>query len=174
MYTPFGFYLFACQFVHLHVIEWNDVYRFSSAITELPCKGVYIYIVRDSSAVRLAGSVGRQRALHKENSGFASPTLGRHISTFRAYRILFSIRNPYINRFINHFLFIHNHLTLRKWFETFLSNTFCIISFCSDLSCRWNCRIRLNVSSSMWFECCLRMQIMFQIITVLNFMLILC
>ena len=48
--------------------------------------------------------------------------------------------------------------------KSFLSNTFCIISFCSDLSCRWNCRIRLNVSSSMWFECCLRMQIMLQII----------
>jgi hypothetical protein len=27
-----------------------------------------------------------------------------------------------------------------------------------------SCRIRLNVSSSMWFECCLRMQIMLQII----------
>jgi hypothetical protein len=26
-----------------------------------------------------------------------------HISTFRGYRILFSIRNPYINRFTNHF-----------------------------------------------------------------------
>jgi hypothetical protein len=37
------------------------------------------------------------------NSGFTSPTLGRHISTFRGYRILFSIRNPYINRFTNHF-----------------------------------------------------------------------
>ena len=23
--------------------------------------------------------------------------------------------------------------------ESFLSNTFCIISICSDLSCRWNC-----------------------------------
>ena len=34
---------------------------------------------------------------------FASPTLGQHISTFRGYRILFSIRNPYINRFTNHF-----------------------------------------------------------------------
>jgi hypothetical protein len=43
------------------------------------------------------------RAIHTENSGFASPTLGRHISTFRGYRILFSIRNPYINRFTNHF-----------------------------------------------------------------------
>jgi hypothetical protein len=27
----------------------------------------------------------------------------RHISTFRGYRILFSIINPYINRFANHF-----------------------------------------------------------------------
>jgi hypothetical protein len=41
--------------------------------------------------------MGRQNALHKENSGFAAPTLGRHI------QILFSIRNPYINRFTNHF-----------------------------------------------------------------------
>jgi hypothetical protein len=37
--------------------------------------------------------VGRQRAIHTENSGFASPTLDQHISTFRGYRILFSIRN---------------------------------------------------------------------------------
>ena len=46
--------------------------------------------------------------------------------------------------------------------EFFLSNTFCIISFYSDLSCRWNClscRIRF-ISSPMWFVCCcLRMQI---------------
>jgi hypothetical protein len=51
----------------------------------------------------LAVAVGRQRAIHTENSGVASPTLGRHISTFCGYRILFSIRNPYINRFTNHF-----------------------------------------------------------------------
>ena len=65
-------------------------------------------LVRDSTAVRrlfvrLAGAVGRQSALHKENSGFAAPTLGRHISTFRGYRMLFSIRNPYINRLTNDF-----------------------------------------------------------------------
>jgi hypothetical protein len=58
-----------------------------------------LILVQDSSAVRrlfvrLVGAVGRQSALHKENSGFAIPTLGRHISTFRGYRILFSIRNP--------------------------------------------------------------------------------
>ena len=67
-------------------------------------------LVRDSSAgrrlfVRLAGAVGRQSALHKENSGFAAPTPGRHISTFRGYQILFSIRNPYINRFTQSFFY---------------------------------------------------------------------
>jgi hypothetical protein len=51
----------------------------------------------------LAGAVGHQSALHKKNSGFAAPTLGRHSSTFRGSRILFSIRNPYINHFTNHF-----------------------------------------------------------------------
>jgi hypothetical protein len=65
-------------------------------------------VVRDSSAVRrhyifLLRAVGHQRAIHTENSGFASPTLGQHISMFRGYRILFSIRNPYINRFTNNF-----------------------------------------------------------------------
>ena len=75
-------------------------------------------LVRDSSAVRrlfvrLAGAVGRQSALHKENSGFAAPTLGRHISTFRCYRILLSIRNPYINRFTNHFS-IHSVTRLQQ------------------------------------------------------------
>jgi hypothetical protein len=47
-------------------------------------------------------AVGRQSTLHKENNGFAAPTLGRHISTFRGYRILFSIQNRYIIRFTNH------------------------------------------------------------------------
>jgi hypothetical protein len=55
------------------------------------------------SVVEKENLVERQSALHKENSGFATPTLGRHISTFRGYRILFSIRNPYINRSTNHF-----------------------------------------------------------------------
>jgi hypothetical protein len=40
-----------------------------------------------------ARAVERQSAIYTENSGFASPTLGQHISTFRGYRILFSIRN---------------------------------------------------------------------------------
>jgi hypothetical protein len=42
-------------------------------------------------------------AVGKKTYGFASPTLGRHISTFRGYQILFSIRDPYINRFTDHF-----------------------------------------------------------------------
>jgi hypothetical protein len=70
---------------------------------------MYIYLpailVRDSSDgfYGFAVAVGRQRALHMENSGFASPTLGQHISTFHGYQILFSIRNLYINRFTDHF-----------------------------------------------------------------------
>ena len=80
-------------------------------------------LVRDSSDarrlfVRLAGAVGRQSALHKENSGFAAPTLGRHISTFRCFKILFSIRNPYINRFTNHFS-IHSVTRLQRTAEEF-------------------------------------------------------
>jgi hypothetical protein len=50
--------------------------------------------------------------MHTENSGFASPTLGQHISTLRGYRILFSVRNPYINRFTNHFSI---HSQCLKW-----------------------------------------------------------
>jgi hypothetical protein len=70
-------------------VKWNSTYLFTID---------YIYqdLVRDSSAVRrlfirLAGAVGRQSALHKENSGFATPTLGRHISMFRGYQILYTI-----------------------------------------------------------------------------------
>jgi hypothetical protein len=64
-----------------------------------------LYIVRDSSAirwlfVRLAGAVGRQSALYKKNSGFA---VQLWVGTFPGYHILFSIRNPYINRLTNHF-----------------------------------------------------------------------
>jgi hypothetical protein len=47
--------------------------------------------------------VGRQSALHMENSGFVAATLRRHISMFCGYQIIFSIRNPYINCFTNHF-----------------------------------------------------------------------
>ena len=65
------------------------------------------FLCHSTTFVRLAGTVGCQSALHKENSGFATPTLGRHISTFRGYRIIFSIRNPYINRFTN-YLSIHS------------------------------------------------------------------
>ena len=67
-----------------------------------------IKLVRGSSAVRwlfvrLAGTVGRQSALHKENSGFAAQLWVGTFPRFVAIRFLFSIRNPYINRFTNHF-----------------------------------------------------------------------
>ena len=178
-------------------------------------KITYGHIVRDSSAVRrlfvrLAGAVGRQSALHKENSGFAAPTKVGTFPRFVAIGFYFLsetliwIASPII------VLFIHNLSTLRKWCytplqrdfpldpmissfwtlsfwnichvtsrklrlpqcimgddlhiwsdlvqnrgehstcsfrtpwitlpnESFLSNIFCIISFCTYLSCRWNC-----------------------------------
>ena len=61
------------------------------------------FLCRPTALFFFARAVGRQRAMHTENSGFASPTPGRHIFTFRGYQILFSIRNPYINRFTNNF-----------------------------------------------------------------------
>ena len=61
------------------------------------------FLCRPTALYIFARAVGRQSAIYPENSGFASPALGRHISTFRGYRILLTIRNPYINRFTNHF-----------------------------------------------------------------------
>jgi hypothetical protein len=74
---------------------------FNFPIVNFPfiCSNIPAALVRDSFAVRrlffrLAGDLGRRRALHMENSGFAATTMRRHISTFLGYQILFSIRNP--------------------------------------------------------------------------------
>ena len=99
-------------------------------------------LVRDSSAIRqlffrLAGAVGCQRTLHKENSGFASTTLGRHNSTFRGYRISFSIRNPYINRFTNHFS-IHSWPSYpQKVVLHSITARFCLRSYYSAIWLPW-------------------------------------
>jgi hypothetical protein len=79
------------------------------------------FLCRPTALYIFARAMGRQRAMHTENSGFASPTLGQHISTFRGYRILFSIRNPYINRFSTHFFY--SFITLRKWCYTPLQHS---------------------------------------------------
>ena len=89
-------------------VLWSDVINLIFWIMTLPRKGyqTWFKIVRDYSSNAVYGfavAVRRQRAIHTENSGFASPTLDQHISTFRGYRMLFSIRNPYINRFTDHF-----------------------------------------------------------------------
>ena len=64
-------------------------------------------LVRDSSAVRRLFSICCSRGTSESSTygkqRICPPTLGQHISTFRGYLILFSIRNPYINRFTNHF-----------------------------------------------------------------------
>jgi hypothetical protein len=80
----------------------------------------YCNVVRDSSVVwRLFStccSRGTSESTTYGKQRICPPTLGQHISTFRGYLILFSI--------INHFLFIHNHLTLRKWCYTPLQHDF--------------------------------------------------
>ena len=92
-------------------------------------KITYGHIVRDSSAVRrlfvrLAGAVGRQSALHKENSGFAAPTKVGTFPRFVAIGFYFLsetliwIASPII------VLFIHNLSTLRKWCYTPLQRDF--------------------------------------------------
>jgi hypothetical protein len=61
------------------------------------------FLCRPTTLYIFARAVERQSAIYTEHSWFASPALGRHISTFRGYRMLLTIRNPYINRFTNHF-----------------------------------------------------------------------
>ena len=60
------------------------------------------FLCRPTTLYIFARAVERQSAIYTEHSWFASPALGWHISTFRGFRILLTIRNPYINRFTNH------------------------------------------------------------------------
>ena len=76
------------------VLYWTEGYVIVSTEIPLPSDGFLFDLLEPWDVIS---------ALHKENSGFAAPTLGRHISTFHGYQILFSIRNPYINLFTNHF-----------------------------------------------------------------------
>ena len=86
---------------------WHQISDFGLQTSDFTLQTSPRFLCRPM-AFFFARAVGRQRALHNEYSGFASPTLSRHISTFCGYRILFSIRNPYINRFTNHF-------SIRSW-----------------------------------------------------------
>ena len=85
--------LFEWKVIHVHLFNRLFISVYSPRFLCRPTTTLYIF----------ARAVGRQSAIHTENSGFASPTLGQHISTFRGYQILFSIGNPYINRFTDHF-----------------------------------------------------------------------
>jgi hypothetical protein len=73
-----------------------DVKKYSLCIYVSPR-----FLCRPKTLYMFARAVGRQSAIYTENSWFASPALGRHISKCRGYRILLTIRNPYINRFTN-------------------------------------------------------------------------
>jgi hypothetical protein len=73
----------------------------------IQCKSSCLILVRDSSAVRwllrTCCSRGTSESSTYGKQRIFPPTLSQHISTFRGYLILFSIRNPYINHFPNHF-----------------------------------------------------------------------
>ena len=60
--------------------------------------------------IYFARAVGRQRAMHTENSRFASPTLGRHISTFRGYQIFIFYPKPLYKSF--HQSFFYSFITI--------------------------------------------------------------
>ena len=47
------------------------------------------FLCRLTALIKLLVAVQRQSVLYTENSGFASPTLGQHISTFRAIGFYF-------------------------------------------------------------------------------------
>ena len=87
-------------------------------------RGGLSMLVRDSSAVRLAIAVGRPRTLHTENSGFASWSAHVHVSWLSDF--IFYQKPLYKSLHQSFFLFIHNHLTLRKWCYTPLQHDFAL------------------------------------------------
>jgi hypothetical protein len=59
---------------------------------EIPVNTTHIllslrFLCRPTTLYIIARAVEHQSAIYTENSGFASPTLGQHISTFRGYQI---------------------------------------------------------------------------------------
>jgi hypothetical protein len=75
---------------HIFIIELQ--YQYLNYITGIPVFSPR-FLCRLTALIKLLVAVQRQSVLYTENSGFASPTLGQHISMFRGYRILFSIIN---------------------------------------------------------------------------------
>ena len=66
---------------------------------------------RMSNTNPLKTNNGLQNTTHRKTARFSSPTLGRHISTFRGYQILFSIRNPLIYKSL-HQSFFYSFITI--------------------------------------------------------------
>ena len=52
------------------------------------------FLCRPTTLYIIARAVERQSTIYTENSGFASPTLGQHISTFRGYQIFIFYQKP--------------------------------------------------------------------------------
>ena len=85
-------------------------YKIRSGTKEwIGMKSWTMYITRPRFLCRLTALIilllpFKDRAWYiRKPSNFPNRSYNRHISTFRGYRFLFSIRNPYINRFTNYF-----------------------------------------------------------------------
>ena len=61
------------------------------------------FLCRLTALIKLLQPFNVRACYIRKPSNLPHQPQDRHISTFRGYRILFSIRNPYINRFTNHF-----------------------------------------------------------------------
>ena len=108
------FLVFSTTFRYISAISWLQVLVVEEATVpgENHRPWASNWLVRDSSAVRRLFSTCCSRGTSESSTygkqQICPPTLGQHISTFHGYLILFSIRNPYINRFTNHFS-IHSY-----------------------------------------------------------------
>ena len=102
-------HLLVVRFYALYVCQTIDLQLTKSSTSNLEAAEKQLLLYQSEIPLSFNGFYGvavavqRQRAIYTDYSGSTSPALGRHISTFRGYRILFSIINPYINRFTNHF-----------------------------------------------------------------------
>ena len=93
-------YKHGCFNTNITAKNW---YKHGRLDTNITSKDSPRFLCRPTTLYIITRAIERQRAIYTENSWFASPALERHISTFHGYRILLTIRNPYINRFTNHF-----------------------------------------------------------------------
>ena len=82
-----------CIPMDISVLTWTSRYSVLDISVLIWTSRSPRFLCRLTALIKLLVAVQRQSVLYTENSGFTSPTLCQHISTFHGYRILFSIIN---------------------------------------------------------------------------------